>query len=221
MRPVLFLADVDDTLVSENTTVGFVEHVLAAAGDEQAADAVRALGDRRGANGIALAALHRLTGIDRARPRILAHLRGRSRADLQTVARAYVSGLLDRSAIPPAIARLERARAAGARVVLVTSTVDPVAAALAHRLDADYRSSTLAWEGDRCTGALAADLTGAKLDAVEDLLDGAREVTVMTDNRTDRDLLARADHRIVVVRHRRDAAWWADLAPDVLDVEAR
>lgn len=213
MRSV-FLADVDDTLVSENTTVGFVRHVLEAAGEHRAAAQVQALGRRRGVAGLGMAALHRLTGLDLARPALLRRLRGRRRHELTAAADGYVDGLVERAGVPAALEHLERARADGADVVLVSSTLEPVADALARRFGAAYRSSTLAWDGERCAGRLADDLTGRKLEAVAPLLSDYDHVTVMTDNRTDRDLVARADRRLVVARRPSDRSYWADLDPE-------
>lgn len=215
---MIFLADVDDTLVRENTTYGFASRFLEATGRGTEAERVRRVHARRGVRGLGFALVHRMLGRDLARPFVTRALAGATPDRAGGVARSYVDGLLERAVVPATMALLEEARDAGGRVVLVSAGLDVVVSALASRLDAEHRSSVLEVDDGAYTGRLAVDLTGRKHEAVADLIRPGETVTVMTDNLLDRPLLERAGRRIVVLHRERDRHRWLDLDPEFLMV---
>lgn len=217
-RP-LFLTDVDDTLVTENTTFGFLRAVAERRGAVATA-ALAALVGPASPVAWALAGGRRVWRADAARTLALRVLRSQRRDDLDAVAGPYARRVLERRPHGPGLAHLGRAQAEGAEVVLVTSSVDVVVAPLAAALGVGWRASELEWQDGRATGRLRRDLTGAKLAAVADLLEGAGPVTVMTDNLSDWDLLVRADRRLVVLHDPRRAGRWAALAPEFVTAGA-
>lgn len=122
----------------------------------------------------------------------------------------YVRQLLPDRANAALHDRLAAHRAAADRVVLVSSSLEPVVNSIADLLETEYRASTLEFAGDICTGRLLDDLTGNKAAVVQELL--AHEPTrlkVYTDNRSDRGLVAMADEATIVIPRGADDKQWA------------
>jgi len=82
-----------------------------------------------------------------------AYLSGLDAARFESEARAFVASEIEPALYAPAVARLRRHRAAGDAVVLLSGTLQPIAEALARRLDADQAIGSLCAERDgRLTG---------------------------------------------------------------------
>jgi phosphoserine phosphatase len=207
----LVLFDVCNTLYDVNTTFGFVRHVVG--------QGLR-LPHRSSPLYWPQAVLYRLGIADLPRRRTLAALAGCERAALEAVARAYVTGPLAARAIPATQARLAEHRAAGDRVVLISNSLDVVAAAIAEQLGTEWRASRLGFAEGRCTGRLEADLTGRKLDVARALaseMDPAPERLVYTDNLSDRPLVDWADKAVVILPPRARRAAWAGVRAEFLE----
>lgn len=207
MRLVVF--DVCDTLYAANTTVEFLRFL---AGRDH--PRLSALIDRWSNRNHPLfwigALAHRLAGLDLARHRMLAGLRGIDRRTLAAEAEAFVSGPLGQIKNETVHSRLEAHRAQGDRILLVSNGLDPVIGAIAHSLDVEWLSSRLAFEGDCCLGHLSLDLTGCKAAALSKTTDDVvLPITVYTDNRTDRDLIDRAEHAVIIVPAGKRPTQWA------------
>lgn len=215
-EPRLFLADVDHTLVRENTTFAFVAHVVRRRGSPLGRLVHAGLLARRSPGRLLGAVLYRLTGLDPLRRLSFRLLRGMERETLQALAREYVDGVLEERTLAEPLTLLREAAAEGARVCLVSASLEVVVEPLAERLGADFRSSTLEWDGSRTTGRLAKDLAGAKVEAVENLLEEAGHVTVMSDNLSDLRLLRRAHRRLVVLRREGDQVRWTGVWAEFL-----
>jgi phosphoserine phosphatase len=108
---------------------------------------------------------------------------------------------------------------AGAEVIIVSSSIDIVVAAIASTIGTDYLASELEFAGERCTGRLTRDLTGNKLAALRDagLLSG-RSVHVFTDNRTDRSLVHAADRATIIIPRGKKAEHWAGAGCDYIQL---
>lgn len=212
----LFLADVDHTLVRRNTTFAFVAHVVRRRGRIGRRLIHATMLGRRSPGRLLAAAWYRLAGRDPLRALALGMLRGLEREAIESLAREYVEAVLERELIPEPMVLLRKAEREGARVCLVSASLDVVVEPLAAALGVECRASALAWEGGCATGRLAGDLAGAKLAAVEDLLAGADHVTVMSDNLSDLPLFRRADRRLVVLRRPGDQVRWTGLLAEFL-----
>lgn len=205
----LAIFDVCDTLYAANTTVAYLDH-LASSGDHPAvARAIDRWTSRRSPSFWVGAVAHRLLGWDVARERLVASLRGEARDTLEAAARDFAANVLPALVNAPLIDQLEAHRAAGDRVMLVSSSLDVVIAAIASRLGAEFAASTLGFRNGRSTGKIIRDVTGKKDDIVRDL-DGVKpsHLVVYTDNRTDLALVRLADRATIVIPHgRRDEQW--------------
>ena len=205
----LIIFDVCDTLYRCNTTVGFIRHYAAAEKSRRIERTLRRWLHRGSPFFYLGAIMHRLAGRDIARRRLIASLAGEPRERLAAVAAHYVRLSLPDLANAAVHERLDRHRACGERIVLVTSSLDLVVEQMAGLLGTEYRASTLEFADGVCTGRLVRDLTGNKASVVEELA-GRRptRLTVYTDNKSDRELVAMADDATIIIpRGAADYRW--------------
>lgn len=207
--PRLVVFDVCDTLYGCNTTVGFIRHYAATENSRGIEQVLKRWLDRGSPFFYLGAIMHRLAGQDIARRRLIAALAGEPRQRLAAVASDYARHALPGRANAAVHERLERHRASGDRIVLVSSSLDVVVDPIAELLGAEYRASTMEFVDDVCTGRLTRDLTGNKAAVVRDLAVGQpMRLSVYTDNRSDRELVAIADDATVVIpRGAADDRW--------------
>jgi phosphoserine phosphatase len=111
---------------------------------------------------------HRLAGVDLGRRRLLAALAGERKASLREHADIYAGNLLTNGGNKVVLDRLRALEQAGAEVIIVSSSIDIVVAAIAARIGANHLASELEFAGERCTGRLTRDLTGNKLAALHE-----------------------------------------------------
>ncbi len=221
MAERLVVFDVCDTLYDSNTTADFVRF----AGDVRENPWPRAahLAATRRVSPIfwAGAALYATTGLDLGRAVLLAGLRGIARDELRRLADRFVADVLAERRIAETHRRLRAARRRGDEVVLASTSIDPVVDAVGDALEVEAISSQLAYDGaGRCLGRLAVDRTGRKLAALSERLDAGIELTVVTDNATDRELLEAADRPVVVLRRAHDRLKWGNLEAEYLEPTA-
>ena len=208
----LAIFDVCDTLYAENTTIGFLHFFCDSVGKRfRMRD--RLVRSKLSPFFYVGAIAHRFFHRDIARAWLIRSLRGASRDALSAAARRYVAELLAGRANGPVMDRLAAHRQAGHRVILISSSLDIVVAEIAAQLGTEFRASKLEFRGERCTGRLAADLTGKKHQLVDALLaqGGATSISVYTDNHSDRVLLERADHATIIIPRASSAAGWGTM----------
>ncbi len=135
---------------------------------------------------------NRLAGRDVAREQLIRSLRGWSNEELAEFAQSYVqAAITEKVSIPVRDALLE-ARRSGSKVYLATSSLQPIAEAVAHGFTLDgYIATTL--EFDRfgcCTGRILNDVTANKWQTLSERFPEMQsaEITVYTDNPEDTDL---------------------------------
>ncbi len=219
--PGLAVFDLCDTLYAENTTYGFIRWFHARSGRRGRAWLIRLLESRFLPIFWLLAALHRFPGVDLPRRIAVLTLRGLSRSELESAAAGYAASHLPGAAVPATQERLSCHRAAGDRVVIVSSSLDIVVAAVARLLGAEGIGSTLGFRDGRCTGRIDRDLTGRKAPLVAALAregPGRPVVHVYSDNLADRALLAAADRPTVVIPAGRSRAPWGEFDAAFLEL---
>ncbi len=114
----------------------------------------------------------------------IALLAGEPRSQLEARAREFIATV---DAIQPTVELLEAAKAKGNKVVLVSSSLDVVVAAVAERFQVDgYFASTLKFDDDVCLGELDEDLLGNKAALIDQEF-GTAHTTFVTDNFSDAD----------------------------------
>ncbi len=198
--PRILAVDVCGTLYDTNTTAGLVMLHHARRGHRWRHAALTAI-SRRGVLRAGLVAVAKLTRFDVHRALVLISLRNETLTSLQASAKGYVTDHLPATAIAAAHTRMARMRAAGWQPVLVSNALSPVIGEIARQLDLPFIASDPAQRAGRLTGRLSRDLTGQKRKAVEAYLNrplDAVAFAVITDNRSDRDLVAAANPAILV-----------------------
>ena len=200
--PELVLFDVCDTLYAENTTAGFLRHLHEGRGSRSYAVRQWLAASRLSPFFYLGAASHRWLHHDLARMWLIRSLRGKTRAVLEQSARTYVQEMLPLRLNPVVHERLKQHKRLGDRILLVSSSLDIVIAAIAETLGVEWRASTLEFSEGRCTGRLRTDLTGRKQEVVEDLrreVEGRQRLRVYTDNFSDLNLVRKADAPVVII----------------------
>jgi phosphoserine phosphatase len=132
---------------------------------------------------------------------VLRSLKDQSLAELQTSAKIYVQGDLSAQKIDLVHERLEQMKSQGWTPILVSNALYPVIAEIGHTLDLPYVSSTLDDVSGVLTGRLCKDLTGQKRKALEAFLGRSLSTVkfaVLTDNKSDRDLVAAAQSAVLI-----------------------
>lgn len=177
------IVDLCGTLILENTTHGFLKSLSFPC---HTAWWIRLLQGRTGR------IFNRIAGRDAAREWQVGALRGWSRTVLANKARTYACAAIDGKLSITLWSDLMKARGEGARIYLVTSSLQPIAEAVVDALSLDgYIASTLEFDSaSRCTGRILTDVTGRKWQMICQLLPDvlSTEITVYTDNPEDTDL---------------------------------
>lgn len=204
------ILDVCGTLFHGDTTIGLLTHHFTATGARSRLALIRASTARHSPLRLGIAVAERLSGRHLLKHRLIGLLRGVRVADLQASAESYADLLLREHKVGPVWTVIDRYPAATRRV-LASASLEPVVAALAARLGADYVASELEARGGIYTGRLQRDLTGRKPAALHarfgpDLL--AAQPVVISDNRSDAALLALAGKAYAVVHRARDRRRW-------------
>lgn len=131
----------------------------------------------------------------------VASLVGKKRTELFTAAKAYASTALRERANRAVLERISKGASNGAKIVLVTASLDPIAEAFRNALGYHAAiSSTLLYAAGYCTGLLRDDLLGRKWNAVQRRIgtDVAGQFALFTDNNSDVDLISKAGHTIFI-----------------------
>ncbi len=199
-RPVLAV-DVCGTLYDENTTSGFVIYHLERNCRFWQSKFLEIISGRRKVIPFLISRLGKVLGIDLHRSLVLRMIEGEDSASLKCSANEYCF-MLDKRCIAETHSFLKRKKEEGWRPILVSNSIDLVIEAIARKLEVEFVSSKLLWNDDICTGRISVDLTGRKRRYLEEYLDLSLaniDFSVVTDNKTDADLIVAAKHAYLVV----------------------
>ena len=153
----VLLLDVCHTLFRTNTTFGFLDDYFQ--GDER----YQAIAANRRSIGSRL--VNSFSSIDQPKQQALALLKGISEAELRAAAAQYANGL---TKISETHDYLQTQRQAGAKVYLLSASVDIVVEPIASTLEVDGAfSSVLRFDNGVCEGVLSEDLSGKKLKVIQ------------------------------------------------------
>lgn len=201
MTPTV-IVDVCGTLYDENTTAGFVRFVAGADGLRRPwrfwlLEKLRLSAARKIVIGFG-----RIMGFDLFRMGYISCLAGAKRPDLEAHAAAYAESLHVEKTIAVVHNRLAQFETDGWQPILVSNSLDVVIAAIAARKGYGWLASALCWRGDVCAGRLARDLKGKKMQAFEEAFGPCQteRLAVMTDNRSDADVIDAASCVVLVVK---------------------
>lgn len=212
-KSLLILSDIDDTLFRSNTTYAFLSYVLRPFALRSWK--LRLLTGRWSPVFLVLTVLGKLQGRDLVRARSLRLLLGLPKSLLEQQAPRFYDEYLAFKINDDVLALIRNKKGS---YYLISSTLDPVARIIGQRLEMTPLSSMLEEANGKLTGNLLQDLTGKKHKVARELADRNPEsrLVVVTDNRSDYDLVAMADERFVVIRKESDKHFWANLQPSYL-----
>lgn len=186
----LVAVDLCGTLVRENTTHGFLRTVMRHSWRRPIVSAALSRMGNWACNRL---------GVDARVATLIPSLYGIRRETLNQCAGDYARNCLRARANDAVIEALAAARGNGAKIILATASLDPIASAFVRELDLDGAvSAQLAYDAQgKCLGRLAEDTTGRKLKYLSELMATRRwsQFDVYTDNIEDLDLMLAA-HRV-------------------------
>ncbi|WP_371170237.1 haloacid dehalogenase-like hydrolase [Aliiroseovarius sp. 2305UL8-7] len=214
----ILAVDVCGTLYDANTTAGLVMFHHSRRANRWRFAVLNVLTHRKSPFRVVSIAVSKLTGFDLHRTAVLLSLRGERVTSLEASAQRYVEDHLPRKAIPQTLARVDAMRAEGWEPVLVSNAISPVVSQIADKMGVRSVASQPKVKAGRLTGRLDRDLTGHKRRALEVFLNRSlrdAEFAVITDNRTDRDLVASADPAILIA-HGKPRRWMKGFDAEII-----
>lgn len=213
MNQKLVLCDVCDTLYRSNTTFDFIRYFV---GRKKSSLLIwfYLLTSRKSPLFFFLLFIGKVSRRDWIRMLALKFLKGASIEELDSLATSfYTDFLIGRS-------NVEVFKLLSQDAILVSSSIDPVVAAIAKANSLKFESSRLEWHRGIATGNLATDITGHKHEIVRRFfsLGNFNRLQVITDNRSDWELVKLANERFVIIEGESEKKFWRDLNPTFIKI---
>lgn len=211
------IVDVCGTLVKDDTTIGLLRWHFARH-RRWRLWLLQCLTARMSPARLMVAAAERVTGRHLLKHGLVSLLRGDAVVDVEHSAVQYADWLLTYRRVEQVSVLLANSDT-NAALVLASASLEPVVQALAIRLNAEFVASSLATEGGRHLGRYSSDLTGKKIEALDERLSSdwrRHPYTAISDNLTDRALLEGAQVAYVVLHGSRHRARWAGMRAEYL-----
>lgn len=213
-QSTFFFCDVCDTLYRSNTTFDFVRYVVKQKGLFSRL-LIWLISSKASPLLYALILWNKLTGKDWPRQMALQFLRGMSHDDLDREATRFYYEFLVAKANSQVFQHIQKP---GTTTILLSSSINPVIKAIAKANNLAYYSSEIAMKDGKATGSFELDMTGQKhLVAKRLVVERAlTDVGVITDNRSDWELVQLASERWIVITNERQKEFWKSLHPNFI-----
>lgn len=209
---MIYVFDICDTLYFSNTTFDFIDFYLKKSGSSFKSFVLGLIRNKYSPLFIVLYLLSKISGKDLPKYFALKLLKGSSTEELENVAKVFYQEYLTERRIFITHEILQEAQSQNFQVILLSSTLDPVARVIAENLHVDFESSELEQKDDFFTGRLKSDITGKKHHLLKEN-SGSAGYTVVTDNFTDYELVKGATNRYVVIHDKKAESHWEPLNP--------
>lgn len=213
----LIICDVCDTLYNSNTTLDFVRFVV-----EKDKGIKRLLllliNSQKSPLFYFLIIAGKLIHKDLFRWLLLKFLRGKPKTELDFLAQQFYSYFLasrsNRQVFQKLLSNDETI------ILLLSSSIDPVISAIANANQLKFYSSKLEWAQGKATGNLRMDMTGQKHEFAKRFLSEGNfgRLQVITDNRSDWELVKLADERFIIVKNESEKIFWKSLDPVFIEL---
>ena len=211
--------DVCDTLYYSNTTHDFIRFVAKEAAGPARRSAFKMLDHQLSPLRYLLVGVGLITGRDVFKMLSVAILKGMKDEEVRRVAERFVDEFLEMRKVPQTHKLIEQSARDGLRIVLCSSSIEPVVAAVAKRLGVrDFVCATLETESGRYTGRIQEDPTGKKLSVLRRISNLKIDCAV-SDNLSDLELLSAARRGIAVTHNERKRRFWAGRNFEVIDLD--
>jgi phosphoserine phosphatase len=209
--------DVCDTLFFSNTTHDFVKFVVAREGGTRWL-IHNIFNSRFSPFRYFFIGLSVFAGWDYLRKFNLRLLSGRSKEELDGLSNKFVGEFLHDRKITAIHALLNKSLSNGDRVVLCSSSIEPVVAAVAAKLKVkEYVSTTLEYENGVFSGFIADDVSNTKLTHLRKNGVECEIGLAVSDNISDLDLLKAARRSYAVAYSNRKKDFWRKCNIETLD----
>ena len=189
-----FLIDICGTLYKSNTTFDFVKYHFA---DKRRCKVITLLRSSR-----AICKLNylffKLTGLDFLRAELIKLLKGYTKEELNKLVEDFYEEYLLPRKNRQCFEVINEYRKQGSRLILVSATLDIIAAEVAKRENvSEWIASELIFDNKKCKGKLGTDLLKGKLKTTLEMVNG-HSFDVITDNYGDADIIAKSKHAYLV-----------------------
>lgn len=139
-------------------------------------------------------------------------LKGQNITTVENSAREFVRNVLSTKKIKSAFEILEKNISS---TILLSSSIEPIIEIIAQENGIkNYYASPIDHSNGRYTGRIIADLTGIKETKVASLLN--ENCLVITDNKSDYELVKLAKEKIIVISHPHEKKFWNSLNPSYI-----
>jgi len=204
MRKVVF--DICDTLYFSNTTYDFIHFVLVQEKKKWRLFLYTLISSSVSPFFYLGLIINKSFKVDIHKFFVVKLLKGYSRIFLAKTATDFVNNFLNKKKIEPVFIYLdEYKKDKDTEVILLSASIFEVVKAIANKHNIqNFKSSTLSYKNDICTGKLFFDMTGKKQNYVTNI------TTVISDNKSDKNLMLLAKERLAVVYNKSDIDYWKE-----------
>lgn len=214
---MIVVFDICDTLFYSNTTFDFIEHVLAVDHKKNEWRRLQNMRSKRHFSFWLTLLEGKITGTDEFKAKGLMLLKGYSKNALEAHAEAFIQKLFNNKKVAPTFQLLENAQKNQQEVILLSASIQPVVEALGKQLGLKNISTKLSFDKNVFTGKVKSEMKSEKLKAFNELYNKA-PFEVITDNKSDFELVKAAAKRNVVVYSPSQKQFWKELNPNFIEL---
>lgn len=201
----ILIADVCGTLYCANTTIEFIEWLH---GKDTRKYLYQYLRKHSWIKFVNLLVRH-VIGKDILRDLAIKSLAGMKVDALKIAALEFVTKALVNQKNETVTRLVGELRSEGYELMLGSGSIDLVIEPIAKEWNAiGYLCTSLEQKGDYLTGRISRDLSGNKHEVIKNKIAGIRNIVVITDNKTDLQLLKLASRAFVVAKGEKQRAYW-------------
>lgn len=211
--------DICDTLYYSNTTHDFIGYLARQKFGPLRRILYYVVNHRLSPVRYALIILSVSSGLDLHKKIAVRLMKGISGAEISALARDFVRTFLAGRKIAEVHQRLKEFSNNGSEIVLCSTSIEPVVAAVAAELSVgNFTCTTLEYDGNVLTGRIKADITGKKVEALRNDLGVATPDHAISDNREDLSMLLVAGRGTAVVHSDRKFDFWKEKDVEMIDL---
>ncbi|MBX9852758.1 MAG: hypothetical protein K2X86_13525 [Cytophagaceae bacterium] len=213
---MIIVSDVCDTLFYSNTTIDYCGFVLRKQGRVLPAIILKLSVSKKSPLFYFLAILSRLCNFDFAKFIAVYFLKGILKSDLDKYADNFVSQELRNRKIDKVFSLIAQYK--NARLILLSSSLDPVVSAIAKSFSAEFASSQLGYIQGVCSGKIYFEMKGRKLEILKKNFQKlSSDIIVISDNASDWELMSYAKEKYAVVYNDKQKKFWHKLNANIIE----
>jgi phosphoserine phosphatase len=218
---VLCIFDVCGTLFNEDTTFGFIRYYLSNKPKLRIFQLVVLLIIRNSLIIKGFSFIEFIAGRHILKNFVVRSLKGEKIEDVQNSSFAYAAELLKNKRIDP-VFRIYETLSDSYRIILASASIEPVISALSKKLNHPFVASCLEVSNHSYTGKILNDITGRKHIAIYEKfgpLIFKPDYEIVTDNPSDRVLVANSRRSVIVLRTKAQLKKWKGCKVEEIIVE--